>query len=63
MNIRLLSFKEVRKTTSLSRTSIWRLERRNQFPKRVQISPGCVGWEEEKVQQWIKDRLTVGGTK
>jgi len=61
--MRLLNFQEVRQITSLSRTSIWRLERRNQFPQRVQISPGRVGWEEEKVQKWIKDRVTVGGAK
>ena len=61
--MRLLNFQEVRQITSLSRTSIWRLERRNQFPQRVQISPRRVGWREKQVQEWIKNRVSVGGER
>lgn len=43
----------------LSPTSIWRLEKRGQFPKRRQLSPGCVGWLESEINAWLESRSCV----
>ncbi len=47
---------ECRRTTGLSRTTRWRLERANVFPKRRFISPNAVGWLESEVQEWLRAR-------
>jgi prophage regulatory protein len=57
--MRLLRFKEVRERVGLSRTSIWRLERKGQFPVRRQLSVKAVGWLEDEVEQWVKARDSV----
>jgi prophage regulatory protein len=54
---RLLSPKEVIKRTSLSRTTLWRLSRRGDFPKPISLSPGRRGWPESAVAKWISDRI------
>jgi predicted DNA-binding transcriptional regulator AlpA len=53
---RILRVKEVVQRIGVSRTTLWRLERRGDFPARRQISPGAVGWLETEVESWINQR-------
>ena len=46
----------IRRTTGLSRSTVWRLERRGMFPKRRQLSPGTVGWLSSEVERWMEQR-------
>jgi len=54
---RLLRFPTVRERTGLSRSTIWRLERRGEFPKHYRIAPNVVAWSEQEVSHWIEERL------
>lgn len=60
--LKLLRFPVVRERTGLSRSTIWRLERRGEFPRHHRIAPNVVAWVEEDVAQWIQER-TVGATR
>lgn len=53
---RLLRPRTVCERTGLSRTTLWRLERRGEFPRHRQISTNAVGWLEEEVTIWIQAR-------
>ncbi len=55
---RVVRVDEVISRTGLSRTTLWRLERRGAFPARRQLSPGTVGWIEAEVEAWILGRVT-----
>ncbi len=57
---RLLRVPEVCKRTGLSRTTLWRLERAGEFPRRRQISTQTVGWLVSDVVEWIKSRRERG---
>lgn len=52
----ILRANDVHRLTGLSRTTIWRMERKGQFPARVPLSAGSVGWRKSEVEQWIKTR-------
>ena len=54
--LRLLRFPVVRERTGLSRSTIWRLERRGEFPRHHRIAPNVVAWVEEDVIGWIEGR-------
>lgn len=54
--IRVLRFQAVRDRTGLSRSTIWRVERRGLFPRHRQISPNAVGWIEGELNDWIQTR-------
>jgi len=51
---RILRFPEVREMTGLSRTTLWRMENDNKFPKRVPLGVSSIGWKLSEVQNWIK---------
>jgi prophage regulatory protein len=54
---RLLRFPTVRERTGLSRSTIWRLERRGEFPRHRRISANVVAWVETEVIDWIQSRV------
>jgi prophage regulatory protein len=47
---------EVRQATGLSDTTIWRLIKAGQFPKKIQLGPRAVGWLAEKVAAWARKK-------
>ena len=51
---KIIRSKEVQELTSLSRTTIWRLERKGEFPARVPLTSGSIGWRLSEVREWIK---------
>ena len=53
---RIIRSQEVKEMTSLSRTTIWRLERKGKFPARVALSEKNVGWRLSDVEEWIRNR-------
>lgn len=55
--LRLLRCREVERRTGLSRSSIWRLEHRGAFPKRIQVSVNVVAWVEDEVVAWLESRV------
>jgi len=54
--VAILDEPQVEELTSLSRTTRWRMERRDEFPKRVRLSPGRVGWRRADIEAWIRSR-------
>lgn len=53
---KIIRSKEVQNLTGLSRTTLWRMERRGEFPDRVPLSAGSVGWRISEVEDWIRTR-------
>jgi prophage regulatory protein len=44
--------KDLRAVTGLSRTSIYRMMERGEFPRPMQLSPGAVGWPHSWIAEW-----------
>jgi prophage regulatory protein len=54
----------VRQKTGLSDTTIWRLEKTDDFPARIQLTEaGAVGWYEHEVDAWVHERVRGGGKR
>ena len=54
---RIIRKVEVCRRTGYSDTTIWRAERRGEFPARVQLSEHSVGWYEDEIERWVRDRI------
>lgn len=52
----LLSKKTVFAMVGLSDTTIWRMERRGEFPRRKQLSKNRVAWVKKDIVNWINSR-------
>jgi prophage regulatory protein len=56
---RLLRFRELRKTIPLSRSTIWRKVKNNEFPQPIRIGKSAVAWIWSDVQVWIEERIAA----
>ena len=54
--MKILREKQVKDLTGLSRVTRWRMERRGDFPQKIQLTLRCVGWPEEEVIAWLQER-------
>ena len=44
--------------TGLSRSTIFRLVDKGDFPKPIKLSARIIGWEEEAVLRWKEDKVS-----
>jgi len=57
MQTTILRLSEVKKRTGLSRSTIYNLISKRQFPRQIELSTHSVGWIEEDIQNWIVERI------
>ena len=53
----ILRLPEVKKSTGLSRSTIYLRIAQGAFPKPVSLGGRAVGWLEAEVQQWLERRI------
>lgn len=53
---RILKAREIHTMTGLSRTTIWRLENKGEFPRRVSLGGNRVGWRLSEIKNWMDTR-------
>ena len=44
---------------SVSRSTLWRLEKMGELPPRRKITNRTVGWLESEIEEWLKSRPKV----
>lgn len=57
MSAQILRLPEVIFRTGLSRTTIYDLVRRDEFPRPVALGARAVGWPVDDVTAWIEQRI------
>ena len=57
----ILKLTEVKNTTGLSGSTIYRLISQGDFPKQIRLTPNgrSSGWIATEVEQWLEDRITA----
>jgi prophage regulatory protein len=48
---------EVKLKTGLSRSTIYELIKKSQFPKPVSLGLRAVGWVDSEIEAWIQERI------
>lgn len=61
--MKFLSKKQVREKVLYSPAHIARLEAAGQFPLRVQLGASRVGWVEEEIEEWMRERVAKRQTQ
>ncbi len=59
MGKNIIRINKVCSRTSLSKSTIWRMEQKGKFPRRIKLGENSVGWNEQDVDDWIDDRCVV----
>lgn len=57
--VKMLRQPEVVERVQLSDTTIWRMEKRGDFPRRRRISGNAVAWRSDEIDAWIESRPMV----
>jgi prophage regulatory protein len=59
--MKLLAYDDLKpaKGIAYSKVSLWRLEKRGEFPKRVPLGRGRHGWAEHEIDEWISSRIAA----
>jgi prophage regulatory protein len=60
VNSMLLKRKDVIELVGLCYTTIYNMEKRGEFPKRRQLSPGRVAWVRSEVEEWVRRCMAAG---
>lgn len=55
--MKVVRLSRVLEMTALSRASLRRLEQAGDFPPRVRLTAGSVGWAEEDIVSWLRSRV------
>jgi prophage regulatory protein len=56
---RIVRERECERRTGLSRSTRWRLEKQNEFPRRIRIAAKAVGWRFSEIELWLASRPEV----
>ncbi len=57
MSNRILRLPRVKTETGLSRSTIYYLMTKGEFPKQVKLSARAVGWTEASINEWLDCRI------
>ena len=57
---RIIRLRAVRERTSLSRSTLAKLEAAGQFPRRVELGLRVTGWHEDEIAAWVESRPRKG---
>ena len=61
MTIKIMKLQEVKKMTSLSVSSIYRLASQGRFPRPIKLSERSSGWLEQEILDFLKERINIRG--
>ncbi len=56
MTDKILRCRDVLETTGLSRSTIYRMMERDEFPKPTKLGARAIGWRQSVVRGWIEER-------
>lgn len=55
-SLKILRPSDLAEMLSVSRVTIWRMEKRDELPPRKKFSNRCVGWLESDIKEWMESR-------
>mgnify|MGYP000912330146 CR=1 FL=1 len=54
--MKILRPKDLAKMLSISKSTLWRLEKEIDFPSKVGVTERCKGWYLSDIEQWLNQK-------
>lgn len=48
----------ISRMTGLARSTVWRMEQRNAFPKSIRLTPRLTIWKSDQIRAWLDDPVS-----
>lgn len=58
---RIVRRQQLRLIIPLADTTIYEMEQRGEFPRRIYLTPRCAGWDLDEIEAWIEERRRASG--
>lgn len=58
--MQVLRMRDLVKVTHLSRSTIYALIKRGEFPKQIKLSTRASGWQSSDIERWIESKAEAG---
>ncbi|MGB1330904.1 MAG: helix-turn-helix transcriptional regulator [Gammaproteobacteria bacterium] len=55
--MKILRIDDVSHLTGLSKSSIYKQVRQNQFPQSIKLTARATGWDSREVEKWITNKI------
>jgi len=55
--MKILRIDDVSNLTGLSKSSIYKQIRQNQFPQSIKLTARATGWDSREVEKWITNKI------
>lgn len=55
--MKILRIDDVSSLTGLSKSSIYKQIRQNQFPQSIKLTARATGWDSREVEKWITNKI------
>ena len=55
-DLAILRLSEIKRLTSLSRSSIYDMMAKGIFPKALRLGPKAIGWRTGEIREWLETR-------
>ncbi|WP_210512922.1 helix-turn-helix transcriptional regulator [Natronogracilivirga saccharolytica] len=52
---------ELSKMLSVTKPTLWRMEKEGRLPKRIKFSHNCVGWFNTDIEEWLEQNRRQNG--
>jgi prophage regulatory protein len=56
-SLRILRWPELKSIVGYSRTNIYYLMKRGEFPQAIQLGGRAIGWLESEIDEWIRAKV------
>jgi len=60
--MRFIRSEELSKILSVSKPTIWRMEKNGQLPPKRKIGKRAAGWLDTDIEEWLTNRPTVNSS-
>lgn len=59
MALQIRKLSEVKNTTGLSGSTVYRLAKEGKFPKPIKLGERSSGWLSSEIEKWLEERITA----
>lgn len=55
-SLKIIRADELAQELGVSKTTLWRMQQRNELPRPLQLSRRLTGWRRSQIEKWLEDK-------
>lgn len=55
-SLKIIRNDELAQELGVSKTTLWRMQQRNELPRPLKLSKRLTGWRRSQIEKWLEDK-------